>query len=46
VEIWERNTSWVFKYTSTEEIESVTYDPDKVLPDYNPANNAWKKLAF
>jgi hypothetical protein len=46
VEIWERNTSWVFKYPSTEEIESVTYDPDKVLPDYNPANNAWKKLAF
>jgi Peptidase family M1 domain len=46
VEIWERNTSWVFKYPSTEEIESVTYDPDKVLPDYNPANNAWKKLGF
>ena len=46
VEIWERNTSWVFKYPSTEEIESVTYDPDKVLPDYNPANNVWKKLAF
>jgi hypothetical protein len=43
VEIWERNTSWVFKYPSTEEIESVTYDPDKVLPDYNPANNVWKK---
>lgn len=46
VEIWERNTSWVFKYPCTEEIESVTYDPDKVLPDYNPANNVWKKLAF
>jgi Peptidase family M1 domain len=46
VEIWERNTSWVFKYPSTEEIESVTYDPDKVLPDYNPANNAWKKPGF
>ncbi|HWC55223.1 MAG TPA: M1 family metallopeptidase [Chitinophagaceae bacterium] len=43
VEIWERNTSWVFKYPSTEEIESVTYDPDKVLPDYNPANNVWKE---
>lgn len=43
VEIWERNTSWVFKYPSTEEIESVTYDPDKVLPDYNSANNTWKK---
>ncbi len=43
VEIWERNTSWTFKYPSTEEIESVTYDPDKVMPDFNPANNVWKK---
>jgi aminopeptidase N len=43
VEIWERNNSFVVKYPSTEEIESVTYDPDKVLPDYNPDNNVWKK---
>lgn len=43
VEIWERNNSWTFKYPSTAEIESVTYDPDKVLPDYNEANNVWKK---
>ncbi len=43
VEIWERNTSWKFKYPSTEAIESVTYDPDKVLPDFNPDNNVWKK---
>ncbi|PJJ79659.1 M1 family metallopeptidase [Mucilaginibacter auburnensis] len=43
VEIWERNTSWQFRYPSTEEIESVTYNPDKQLPDYNPANNVWKK---
>jgi hypothetical protein len=43
VEIWERNNSFVFKYNSTEEIQSVTYDPDKVLPDYNPDNNVWKK---
>ncbi|MCS3734857.1 M1 family metallopeptidase [Mucilaginibacter dorajii] len=43
VEIWERNASWTFKYPSTEEIDSVTYDPDKVLPDYNPDNNVWTK---
>ncbi|MDB4998958.1 MAG: peptidase, partial [Mucilaginibacter sp.] len=43
VEIWERNNSFVVKYPSTEEIESVTYDPDKLLPDYNPDNNVWKK---
>lgn len=44
-EIWERNTSWYFKYPSTEEIESVTYDPDHVLPDWNDANNVWPKAA-
>lgn len=43
VEIWERNSTFVVKYPSTEEIQSVTYDPDKVLPDYNPDNNVWKK---
>ncbi len=43
VEIWERNSSWSFKYPSTEEIQSVTYDPDNALPDFNPANNVWTK---
>jgi hypothetical protein len=42
-EIWERNVSWSFRYPSTEEIESVTYNPDATLPDYNSANNVWKK---
>jgi hypothetical protein len=40
-EIWERNVSWSFRYPSTEEIVSVTYNPDSKLPDYNPANNVW-----
>ena len=43
VEIWERNVSWTFRHPSTEEIESVTYDPDKVLPDFNESNNTWKQ---
>jgi hypothetical protein len=43
VEIWERNSTWTFKYPSTEAIQSVTYDPDKVLPDFNPDNNVWNK---
>lgn len=43
VEVWERNFSWTFKIPSTEAIESVTYDPDKVLPDFNPTNNVWIK---
>lgn len=40
-EIWERNVTWSFKYPSTEAIESVTYNPDGTLPDYNPSNNVW-----
>jgi hypothetical protein len=43
VEVWERNTSWTFKIPTTEVIESVTYDPDKILPDFNSSNNVWKK---
>ncbi len=43
VEIWERNSTWTFKYDSPEEIQSVTYDPDKVFPDINPDNNVWTK---
>jgi hypothetical protein len=43
VEIWERNISWAFKYNCKEAIESVTYDPEKVLPDFNPSNNTWTK---
>jgi hypothetical protein len=41
VEIWQRNVDWTFKYDSTEEIESITLDPDHVLPDSNESNNSW-----
>jgi len=43
VEIWERNISWTFKYNCKEAIESVTYDPDKAMPDFNASNNTWTK---
>ncbi|TRX38340.1 M1 family metallopeptidase [Flavobacterium restrictum] len=41
VEIWQRNVDWSFKHNSTEEIASVTLDPDHVFPDVNEANNKW-----
>jgi len=41
VEIWQRNNDWSFKYNSTEEIESITLDPDHAFPDYNESNNVW-----
>jgi len=41
VEVWQRNVSWSFKVPTTEEIASVTLDPDKVFPDVNINNNIW-----
>ncbi|WP_202405911.1 M1 family metallopeptidase [Hufsiella ginkgonis] len=45
VEIWMRNKYWVYKFPSTEEIESVTLDPDHVLPDFNIDNDVWPAAA-
>jgi hypothetical protein len=42
VEVWQRNTSWTFKADTTEEVESITVDPDHVFPDVNTTNNTWK----
>jgi len=39
VEIWEHGSTWKFHYASTDKIEKVTIDPDKLLPDINEANN-------
>ncbi|MFV5689796.1 M1 family metallopeptidase [Flavobacterium sp. ZT3R25] len=41
VEVWQKNVEWSFKHNSTEEIESITIDPDHVLPDSNDSNNSW-----
>ncbi len=41
VEIWERNQVWTFLYPSTEEIKSVSFDPEHYLPDTNSTNDVW-----
>jgi len=41
VEIWQRNVDWTFKTETTEELESVTIDPDNAFPDVNSKNNIW-----
>jgi hypothetical protein len=43
VDVWMRNTSWTVHYPTTEEVVSVTLDPNHELPDSNPTNNNWKK---
>lgn len=42
VDVWMKNTSWLVRFPTTEEITEVTLDPEKVLPDGNPDNNTWK----
>jgi hypothetical protein len=41
VEVWQNTGSCRFRVNSTDEITSVVVDPDKVFPDWNPANNTW-----
>jgi hypothetical protein len=41
VDVWMKNTTWLVRYPTTEEITGVLIDPDKVLPDGNPDNNTW-----
>lgn len=44
VEIWQRGGKWEFLYRSSSSIKEVVIDPDRTLPDVNPANNAWPAL--
>jgi len=43
VDVWMRNKSWTINYETSEELVSAELDPNKVLPDMNPANNTWSK---
>lgn len=41
VDAWMKGNTWVVRYPTTEEVVSVTLDPNKVLPDSNADNNTW-----
>lgn len=41
VDVWMKNTSWLVRFSTTEELTEATLDPEKVLPDGNPDNNTW-----
>ena len=43
VEVWQRGALWTFTVPTTSEIKEVILDPDNELPDFNRANNSWKK---
>ncbi len=42
VEIWQRGSTWTFKYPSTNEIDTITLDPDRQLHDVELKNNVYK----
>lgn len=41
VDVWMKNTTWIVRYPTTEDLAEVIIDPDKRLPDGNPENNKW-----
>ena len=41
VEIWQRDGSWTFKYSSKSKIDKVILDPENLLPDVDRKNNEW-----
>lgn len=43
VETWLQSGTRVLHFPATQELSSVTIDPDKVLPDINRSNNSWKR---
>ncbi len=45
-EIWQRGSTWSFKYPSSSVIESVLIDPDNQLPDVNIKNNRWNPTKY
>ncbi len=43
VEIWQRGSQYVFAVPTTSEVTEVTVDPDQKLPDWNRADNTWRR---
>lgn len=43
VEIWQTGYRYTFSANTTEKIQSVEIDPDRVYPDINRSNNVWKQ---
>jgi hypothetical protein len=42
VEIWQKQNEFSYTIISNSELESITIDPDKLIPDLDTANNSWK----
>ncbi len=45
VEIWMTGSKYIYHMESDKKIKEVEIDPDHLVPDANPGNNSYKKLA-
>ena len=41
VEIWQRGDTWKYLLNTDKQVQSITVDPDKILPDVNASNDTW-----
>lgn len=41
VEIWQRNSQWIYLLNSDKEVTKVEIDPEGFLPDKNASDNVW-----
>lgn len=46
VEIWQRGDIWNHLVKTSKEVESITLDPDKVLPDISLGNDSWPQPIY
>lgn len=42
VEVWQNGNKWIEKLNTTENLKTVTVDPEHIFPDINFDNNTWK----
>ena len=42
VETWQKQNEWKYTIQNSNTIQSITIDPDKILPDMDLKNNVWK----
>src|SRR5690606_21546391 len=43
VEIWQRNSQWIYQFKSDKDVIKIEIDPKGYLPDKNTSNNIWKE---
>lgn len=45
-EIWERGNTWNYLLNTDKTVKTVELDPEKIVPDVNPSNDAWPDTTY